>query len=227
MRFGFLRHAVQLLLLSAVLGVAENVMAQKEGEGAQSGKTNDGTLFLGPIFNGGQNFHTGTLASGWKSSARFAWSAGADAHYLITDGLGLDMQVVYDVRGLYLYDSLRNSTNSKLNYLSLRPELNFGSFLLGLGIGIPLGSSSEIGSALTTQETTGDGSGMNLMLEVRVGLSIPVMESDFGLLKINLGGSYCFTRISNSVVWSDPTINNGPLASIGIGVVYLFNFGQM
>ena len=190
---------------------------------SQSSESNRGIFSAGPSVTLGQAYQVGTLAAGWTSSPQLSWSLGALGDYLVTDGLSIDFECAFDVRNTYLSDTTaRGTTNGTYRYLSLRPQLNLGSFLIGFGVGIPLGCTVLISNAISTQTATITSGDMDFLIEARAGLSIPVLQNDDGELRILLGGAYGFTRILKSSIGADHAVNNGPLATISAGVSYLF-----
>jgi len=195
--------------------------AQSNGTANGENRNTGESLSIGPAFSLGQGFLLGSLGAGWQTTSRFTWSAGAIASYSIVEGLSLDLGLAYDVRGVYIADSSPRVTfENKYRYLSIRPAVSFGGFFIGAGLGIPLGSTIIQGDQLATYAPVeGSTSDMNMLIEARIGLSIPLLQSDFGELHIMLAGSYGFTRIVNNL--PDNTVNNGPLATISVGATYL------
>jgi hypothetical protein len=140
----------------------------------------------------------------------------------------------------------QNPKNSDQNiayaasYIALRPELNIGGFTIGLGIGLPIGASATLnGYGSTTPSTppyaitTSD---LNMLLEGRAGAAVTLNEGDKGqILQLLVQGSYGFNTLIKKDAFPAPvtvgpatfsydaTMNNGPLATVEIGVSYLFD----
>ncbi|HZK75488.1 MAG TPA: hypothetical protein VFD13_01155 [Candidatus Kapabacteria bacterium] len=189
---------------------------------------------LGPMFMPGISSNAGSVANGTKTTAvNFSWSLGAMADFPFSPNLGLQLGVGYDSRGVEFHDqkSADTSIAYTLSYFSLRPEFRIGDFLVGLGIGIPVGASttaSSDASKMNQQQSLG-ASGLNTLIEGRIGAAIPVMESDNGNeLKFLIDASYAFSQISSNPLkpndnTPNKTDNNGPLATLQLGFAYLFN----
>lgn len=63
-----------------------------------------------------------------------------------------------------------------------------------------------------------------MLLEARIGGSIPIVQTDKADLRFVIEGSYGFTQIfKSSLVSGQDTNDNGPLASLQLGFAYLFD----
>ena len=188
-------------------------------------------ITLGPLFSAGEAVNAGTVALGAKTSMAFAFSAGADADFPVTQNFALNLGLAYDARGINFHQE--NADTNKVDYIfsyfEFRPELRFSGFMIGVGVGIPVYWSDIGGGTVTT--FLPKLSSMTTLFELRLGGSIPIVENDNGTLDFTVEGSYAFTNIvsngplpyydlSKSPPSSD---NNGPLASAEIGIKYLFD----
>jgi hypothetical protein len=197
---------------------------------------------IGPLVSAGECFNTGTVAADINTSPGLDVSAGAVAEFPLTRTISLSLALAYDARNID-FQQMGNSAsevNYNFDYVVLRPELSFGGLLIGVGVGIPVssGASSSISSGASGTGTAGapstfGTSAMNFLLELRVGMCIPVMRSTSGVLDLTLEGAYALTQIASSELTpsgatSTPatSINNGPLVTAEIGLQYLFDLTQ-
>lgn len=192
-------------------------------------------FYVGPLFSAGEGVSAGTVADGSKTSQGFAFSAGADADYTLNESIGVNLAFAYDSRAISFYDQAITSFTYQysLNYFSIRPEIRFGDFLIGVGIGIPASINTTVSgipagtdaikSALhTTKSSTGDvilastststtesSSDMNTLFEIRLGASIPILQMASGQLDFTIDASYAFTNIVSNgpLLYNDPTKN--------------------
>jgi hypothetical protein len=183
---------------------------------------------LGPMFMPGASINAGSVADGTKTGAQFSWCLGAVSIFPLSPNFGVQLAACYDSRGVEFSDQSNSSNfiDYTLNYFSLRPEFTIGDFLIGLGLGIPVGSSATGGGIYSSFHDNIGASSMNFLLEGRLGATIPVVTSQTGnTLRFIIEGSYAFSKItSNSVSGaSDDSKNNGPIAGLQVGFAYLFN----
>ena len=220
-----------LFLVALLFGYMSSAYAQ----GAASLTAEDAwkDIKVGPLFSGGASVNAGTVGNGSKTGDDFAWSLGADADFPVTQNFAINLALAYDARGINFYN--QGATNEiatyNFGYLVLRPELRISSFLLGVGVGLPV--SASVTNAGVSPETPVTPSSMNMLFEIRLGASVPIMQSSSGVLNLTIEGAYAFTQIVsngplayyssavNPVVPS--TSNNGPLASGEVGIQYLFD----
>ncbi len=197
---------------------------------------------LGAVFTGGAAFSAGTAAQGAKTSGGFSYSAGADADFPFSRTAALNVALVYDVRQFSFNPQNGEDFNYtyRLGYLSIRPSFRYSYFTLGAGIGFPATSATTISynaggiSAVGSSGTNLAQSDINLLLEIRLGSCIPLIESKTGQLDLTGEVSYAFTNIISDgpMAYAAPsqnpsnTSNNGPLASVEIGLKYLFDLSS-
>ena len=197
---------------------------------SQAGADNDSwkNITLGPMFMPGASVEAGTVATGAKTNMQFAWCLGAVSCFPFSPSFGLQLALCYDDRAVGFYDqnNSNNYVNYTFSYFSLRPEFMMGDFLIGLGLGVPIGASTS--QQNETAPSLG-ASSMNFLIEGRIGASIPVVVADNGnSLRFIINGSYAFSQITNGPLEpafgsTDKTKNNGPLGTLQLGFAYLFN----
>ena len=214
---------------------------------AQSGMAlaNWSDIKVGAMFTAGAATNAGSVETGWKTSPAFSFSGGALAIIPLSANIAFDLGVCYASRavGFHLESSTDVGVDYSLGYLSIEPGFNLGGFTIGLGIGLPMSASATLKNIpaipgfTTAPPFTITTSDLNMLIEVRVGGSIPLMQSDKNELRLLIDGSYAFSGIIKSAslptaaMWLSnrgekgygDTMNNGPLASLQIGVAYLFD----
>jgi len=202
------------------MGLASVTSAQSRL--VQAGVTD---LKAGPLFTGGGTVNAGDVAGGTKTSPCGAFSGGALFDFSYTSNVGFDLGVVYDARYINFHNAINTAAGVtySFGYLALRPELRFSGFLIGVGLGLPVGTNAVgSGGAVSPSIATRD---MNALFEGRLGGTVELMQSDLGTLNFTAEASYAFSRpIINS--WfngADNTKNNGPLATLEVGINYLFD----
>lgn len=109
----------------------------------------------------------------------------------------------------------------KFHYFTISPSIHVWGFLLGLGLGIPLGGEYD------KQNLELKSDYMSFMVELRIGAMIPIVESDFGRLNILIMGGYFLTgqfteQFAKSGYIGGEGFNTHP-ASLGLGINYIFN----
>lgn len=136
----------------------------------------------------------------------------------------------------YVMESYETKHKTTVNhsYFTINPNMNFGGFLLGLQVGIPISSNYDGKEIKTsTQKITAD---------VTIGGMIPVFKDKIGVLNIIVFGSYNFTGVYKDFVNDDPMqapnacpvcpnglseSNNPRPASLGLGFNFLFNLQKL
>ncbi len=211
-----------LLVLSVFFGFISTARAQNTD------------IKLGPMFMPGISANAGSVANGTKTDAvDFSWAAGVVADFPFNPNLGLQFGLAYDNRTVGFHDQATADTSITytFSYFSLRPELRVGDFLVGLGIGIPVGASTTASSDATNlnKAQTFGASNMNVLVEGRIGAAVPVIQAANGNeLRFLVSASYAFSQIvSSPLLPSDnsknKTDNSGPLATLQLGFTYLFD----
>ncbi len=195
---------------------------------------------VGPLFSAGESVSAGTVANGAKTSSAFAFSAGAIADFPLNAHIAFTLGLAYDMRGINYHDQDNdaNKVDYTFSYFEIRPEFRFSGFLLGVGIGIPVSATATAGGnilppggAIVSQSAPSVGSSsMDPLIEIRLGGEIPILQSSSGDLNLTIDGAYAFTQISKNPltpysITATPksTENNGPLASVELGLQYLFD----
>ncbi|SRR5579884_1717766 len=206
------------LILSSVL----SVRAQSNFGTVQDGLM---AMKLGPLFTAGAAVNAGDVLNGTKTSPGFACAPGALFDFTYTRNVGFDLGIAYDARTVNFHNQANSSVgvDYSFGYISLRPELRFGGFLIGVGLGLPIAvSTTASNGAIAPKVGVGD---VNSLFEGRIGGLVELFRSDLGTLDFMVEGSYSFSRNLNSTWFhgTDQTKNNGPLATAEAGFTYLFD----
>ena len=188
---------------------------------AQSGMSSENwrDMKVGPMFTGGLAIHAGSADTTFQPKSGFAFSVGGRMQYPFSVSMAFDLGLCYDSRSL-TFESSDGSlkSNQTVSYISLRPGFNLGGFIIGLGLGLPVGTSADLNGSSVTTNT----SDMGFLVEGRAGANVNLMESNNGnQLRLLVEGSYGFTKV-NKTFTSDEK-NNGPLATAEIGLAYFFD----
>jgi hypothetical protein len=220
------------LLLALFLGLLSTAHAQSTI--SLTGEDSWKDIKLGLMFMPGVSANAGSVANGTKTDAAdFSWALGAQAEFPFSTSAGLQLGLCYDNRAVGFHDQKTSDTSIaySFSYFSLRPELRVGDFLIGLGIGIPVGASTSPSAAATNMNKLQSlgASSMNILLEGRIGATVPIVQAANGNeLRFLISASYAFTQIvSSPLLPSDnsqnKTDNSGPLATLQLGFAYLFD----
>ncbi|MBK9247685.1 MAG: hypothetical protein IPM69_06115 [Ignavibacteria bacterium] len=111
-----------------------------------------------------------------------------------------------------------NTFVSSGNYFSIAPNINFSGFMLGMNVGIPVGTSvSNLSGTLEATSSTTDG--MATIIDFRLGGMIPLMHDATGRLNFIVMGGYMVTGMDSD----DTSEFNPKAASLMIGFNYLFS----
>jgi hypothetical protein len=189
---------------------------------------------LGAMFMPGLSSDAGSVANGTKTNAiNFSWALGALADFPFSPSAGLQFGLCYDNRSLEFHDQKTADTSIAytFSYFSLRPEFRIGDFLVGLGIGIPVGASTSPSTAATNLNKLQSfgSSNMNLLIEGRVGAAVPIVQAANGNeLRFLINASYAFSQVVSSPLYpsdgsTNKTENSGPLGTLQLGFAYLFD----
>ncbi len=222
-----------ILLVALLFGLISTAHAQTD---AVTGENTWKDIKVGLMFMPGISANAGSVANGTKTNtANFSWALGAVADFPFSPSAGFQFGLSYDNRSVQFHDQTNGDTSVAytFSYFSLRPEFLIGDFVIGLGIGIPVGASSTASTAATaTQQNTPPSLGasaMNLLIEGRIGASVPVVQSSNGNeLRFLISGSYAFSQIVSSPLKPNDnsinkTDNSGPLATLQLGFSYMFD----
>ena len=220
------------ILLALLFGFLSTAHAQTANTPAAPDTWKD--IKLGLMFMPGLSSNAGSVANGTKTNAiNFSWALGAMADFPFSPNAGLQFGLCYDNRSVEFHDQKSSDTSIAytFSYFSLRPELRVGDFLIGLGIGVPVGASTTASTAATNMNKLQSfgSSNMNLLVEGRIGAAIPIVQAANGNeLRFLISASYAFSQIVSSPLYpsdgsTNKTENSGPLATLQLGLAYLFD----
>ena len=230
-----MKNTTILLVLAVLFGFISSAHAQTATAPMQTSPSSD--IKLGLEFTPGLSSNAGSVANGTKTNAvNFSWALGAMADFPFSPNSGLQFGLCYDNRSVEFHDQKTSDTSIAytFSYFSLRPEFRIGDFLIGLGIGVPVGASTTASTAATNmnKSQTFGSSNMNLLLEGRIGATVPVVQAANGNeLRFLISASYAFSQIVSSPLYpsdgsTNKTENSGPLATLQLGFAYLFDLNQ-
>jgi hypothetical protein len=194
----------------------------------QDTKDHRGDLKLGPFASGNATVNASSVSDGWKTSPLGTAGGGALFELPFDRQSALDIAVVLDNRALTFYNEANSNigVDYRFGYISLRPSVQYSGVLFGFGVGFPILATTTGygGLALPKIET----SAMNVLYEARIGGEVTLYRSKLGDLNARLEGSYAVNRIlsRNYMNGGTDVKNNGPIASLEFGVMYLFNIMQ-
>ncbi len=189
-------------------------------------------ITVGPEFLAGGSVYAGTVPKSLKTDARFSFNFGALGYYNSTESFALMLGLVYDSRGMNFHqqDDANHFENSTFNYLSFQPGVKFKDFTLGLGLGIPLGGSIDEHTGVATGTTDISASRMATMVELRLGGSVPILESELGDLRFIINGSYPLTKTFSSSLGftfnGNPQSQDGPIPTLQAGLSFQFGVSK-
>ena len=213
---------IQLFAVLFLCSFAIRSNAQSEFVQGQDGLMD---LKAGPLFTAGTSVNAGDVATGSKTSPGFAYTPGALIDFTYTRNVGFDLGVVYDARTINFHDQTNTNlgVDYTFGYISLRPELRFDGFLIGVGLGLPVSvNTSASGGAANPTIHTGD---VKALFEGRIGGNIELLQTQAGTLNLLVEASYAFSKNLESSWFhgGDATRNNGPLVTTEAGLCYLFD----
>jgi hypothetical protein len=185
---------------------------------------------LGPAVEAGGSIWTGSVATNFKTSQEFSFEGGLMAYYSTNESFAFTMGLAYDSRAVnfHYYNDATIADNLTLGYFFLQPGLKFKDFTLGLGIGLPMTISDAAtsgGPALTTSNAA-------TIIEIRLGASVPIIQSDGGEFRFIVDASYPFTNTFNNLTLTEgpatgtPYKTDGPTATLRAGFSYLFTLSH-
>ncbi len=210
-----------------LLALLLSPLANNAGAQSPFGEIQEGVMDIkaGPMATAGAALNAGEVSTGSKTSPGFAYTPGGMIDFTYTHHLGFDLGVVYDVRQVNFHDQANSASglDYTFRYISFRPEFRFSGFLLGVGLGMPVGvGTSASGGASSPTVRLGD---VNALFEGRIGGMVELVKGDAGTLDFLIEGSYAFSR-NLTDTWlhgADDTKNNGPMATAQAGLCYLFD----
>lgn len=159
------------------------------------------------------------------------------------NAVGMTMDVsLSNYQNTYTYTSGIASAEytRTFNYLMIVPGINFENVTFGIGIGLPMGYHRHNNTKDEAQEETwtflqggsanpvtviGDGKkGMNMVLEPRLGYSLPIQITDGSQLNVNANVGLMLSNVFKDEYY--PTSNlqslNGSMLSVSLGIQYMF-----
>ena len=194
---------------------------------------------IGLFATGGACVFNGTVPDGSKTDVRPAYTFGALGTYAANRDIGFALGIGYETRGMFFKEQNQTDPNQtiSLSYISIQPSIRFKSFLLGVNIGLPAGSSySYTGttSGFPTNPLSFSKDSMNTVVDIRAEGLLPIVENDFGNLYFIIQASYPLTAaiggsgfytISQTTPIPANAVTKSPIPTVQIGLSYLFSPG--
>ena len=178
-------------------------------------------LTIGPGFQGGASMIIESRET-QKIKPIFAWRAGIHTTYplneVISAGLGLGL----DNRGTreHVFNNSDLYADTRVMYFSLYPNFVFGGFNLGFNLGFPLSASYTTANGTST--SISDTEDLPLLLEPRVGVTIPLVDVKEGWLSVVFGTGFSFTPL---IDYPEPTDFFGDWRNVSAHLGLRFEFG--
>ena len=197
------------------------------GYGQQSSERTPryGDLRLGGFASAVGTSNAGSIADDWHTSPLVTATGGGTLEMTLDEHSSFDISASYDNRYLNFYEHANTAANVDylLSYVGVRPRVHFYGVTFGAGFGIPLATTTTGHGGLPSPSVSRDD--MLPLYEVRLGGQIPVYQDRVGALELKAEGSYAFNHMLNQSYLDglSNNWNNGPVASLELGVVYLFN----
>lgn len=191
---------------------------------------------VGVFGTGGISIFSGTVPDGSKTDIRPAYTFGALGTYAANRDIGFALGLGYETRGMFFKAQGQTSPNETitLNYFSLQPSIRFKSFLLGVNIGLPMGSTFAFDSSFVpTDPASFAKANLNTLIDIRAEALLPIVENDFGNLYFIIQASYPLTSATNTSFYTvsqtmpipSNAVAKSTIPTVQIGLSYLFSPG--
>lgn len=199
-------------------------------------------ITLGPYFSAGYSRQNEKLPDEWHSSPRFAWQFGGTMDFTINPWFGFVFSALYDSRDMYLATSSEDtSIDMNLGYVAIEPSIRIFWLLIGLTFDVAMSGSADEAVAQLKNPWTGvtapysanlsaETRDLATLVELRGTVSLPILESESGILHLIVSGSYPLGHSVTGVGSFDTTathvfsgIGRGPLPTVEAGLTYQFD----
>jgi hypothetical protein len=181
------------------------------------------------MFMPGAAVNAGPVFNGYMTSSRFSWSLGGLVDIPISVTNGFIIGLAYDQRAVNFHSQTNEAIRQDytFSYMSVRPELRLSSFLIGFGLGVPVSETDEVSlDGVHTNTGSRNVGSLNMLAEVRLGTMLPIVDNPSGKLDLMIEGSYPFTKIYSNAAAATESKDNGPIATLELGLSYLFNVSK-
>ncbi len=217
-----------IFFLATLIAAGGALHAQTESGGVEMASS---FLTLGPAVAGGASMSL-YPPEGLKVAPTSAYRFGAEMVYPLTDVIGGTMGLGYDSRAIRLrsLNSADIYQTTRVGYFSMMPGVHFNAFWLGLNIGLPLGASltRQMGTGMpasTTAMSDEDFKQVEVLVEPRIGVLVPVYQSGSGWLGISFSAGISlndFLYRDDLPVNPDHELGNYQIVSALLGITYQF-----
>lgn len=179
-----LMSAILLLLLLAPDSSAQEFKDRESRAG----------LTIGPGFMGGASMIIESRET-QKIKPIFAWRAGVHTTYPLNEVISAGLELGVDNRGTreHYFDNSDLYADTRVTYFSLYPNFVFGGFNLGFNLGFPLSASYTLanGSSIDVSDTDE----LPLLIEPRIGVTLPLVDVKEGWLSLVFGTGFSFNPL--------------------------------
>ena len=164
---------------------------------------------------------------GSKIKPIFAYHAGVDATYPLSPNIASTLSLGIESRGtqIHPHNASQAYQNTRISYFHLTPGFTFSSFYIGLNVALPTGGSIET-SETSTDMTEAAEDKLETLIEPRVGVIIPIMDSIIGWMGITLTGGISLDEYIDRGERSDDqdsdAYGNFQNASLYLGTTFQF-----
>ena len=204
--------------------------------------------YLGPsvVFKGGVN--AASIPEGYKTSANFNGipDIGITFKWMFDKNSSIGLLVdaeyaTYSFRMRNENEELANDNTTivyKPQYITFAPGIYFSGVTVNLAVGLPTGINVQtVAGDVPNTKFIFTSQDMNTPnIEIRVGGQIPVLDSETGHMNIVIRGGYMLSGVLKSEYFGNsgsgnehfPSSSFNPnVASLGIGINYLFDMGAL
>ncbi len=197
-------HRMTLCWLTAAVVVTAATLLPRPMQ-AQSDYSDRGAramLSVGPFYTAGASM-TFDAPQNYKVAPVFAWRTGIDVSYPLTPVIGATLGLGLDVRGnkMYWYSDETVWEQRRITYFTVSPAFTFSAFYLGFTFGFPTAGGKIWQNTTDAPERTLElnitENNLNVMLEPRIGVVIPLVDAKIGWLGLSVLASYNLSTITD------------------------------
>lgn len=185
---------------------------------------------VGPMFTGGLGFVRGDVPTGIESKAQFAFTAGIIGELRLDEELRAGFGVLYEARSRQVTPTSDSSSFIKntvdLGYLSFHPMIGYSIARAGLGIRLPMSGANIYESRDTAINSSIETSSLKTVIDLRAGVSIPLVDTDEGSFNFVVMGTY---SLGDAFTYKPLDIGNWATGDMSVqaGFTYLIDLSKL